>query len=277
MRYPPVSATIAIGKFEVLGSLGQGAGSAILKIRRASDSKIYALKVITVESSEDKKYITQAEREFEIGSQLDHKHLLKIHAFETTKKLFFVNGARLLLEYIDGVPMAKCPNLPIPKLIKIFCGVADGLTHMHRKGFFHADMKPDNIMVGPKGEVKVIDYGLVWQEGEQKDRVQGTLEFLAPEQAVKKIVNAKTDIFNFGATMHRSITGKPIPSQLREASMKKSDVFDGLVRPLRETNESVPPDLDALVRQCVKVRPDERPESMKEVRDRLRAMARAGT
>ena len=264
----------SIGKFEVLKPLGQGPGSAILKILRKSDGKVYALKVITVATPEDLKYITQSEREFEVGSQLDHPHLLKVYGFERITSFFRVKGSRLLLEYVPGKTLAECEPLPISRLVRVFARVADGLTSMHSKGFYHADMKPDNIMVGTDGAVKVIDFGLAWSRGEKKDRVQGTLEFLAPEQAQKRIVNTKTDIFNFGATMHRLLTGNPIPDQLRESTGAEMISPDSLVRPLRESHPQVPERLDVLVRQCLRVKPEKRPRIMRQVRDELREIAR---
>ncbi len=193
-----------IGKFTILGELGTGAGSRIYKVRREADSLTYALKIVAIESNEDRKYVEQVQNEFDVTRGFDHPNLLKVHALEIQKKLFFVSGARLLLEYVDGMALADCPGLPLVKLVSIFFKVANGMAAMHADGIYHADIKPDNILVGRRKEVKVIDFGLAWRRGEKKDRVQGTLEFLAPEQAQNKVVNGKTDIFNLGATMYRT-------------------------------------------------------------------------
>src|SRR5437667_234400 len=83
---------------------------------------------------------------------------------------------------------------------------ADRMHHMHRRGVFHADLKPLNILLSKQGEVKIIDFGLAWIKGQKKDRVQGTPEYMAPEQSRQSIVNAQTDIYNFGATMYRLVT-----------------------------------------------------------------------
>ena len=92
------------------------------------------------------------------------------------------------------------------KLVQVFERIADGLTHMHKQGVFHADLKPNNLILGRGTRVKVIDYGLAWIKGEPKDRVQGTPEYMAPETVEHKLINERTDIYNFGATMYRLVT-----------------------------------------------------------------------
>jgi serine/threonine protein kinase len=265
---------MAIGKFDVLGPLGKGAGSTVLKIRRHSDGATYALKVIKVADKDDRIYIEQAQLEFEVGSKLDHPNLCKVHDLELEKTLFGgVVGAKVLLEFIDGVALADCPKLPIPKLLVVFAKAAAGMAHMHGVGFYHADIKPDNIMVTAKGVVKIIDYGVAWRRGEKKGRIQGTLEFLAPEQARKKIVNAKTDIFNFGASMYRMFTGGAIPDAFHLKGSSKYGNLDDLVVPVADANPNVPKEVDQLVLQCLRYKASERPESMKAVFRTLKELA----
>lgn len=260
-----------IGKFTILAELGKGAASRVYKIRRTDDAKIYALKIVSVESTEDRKYVDQVQHEFDVASTLDHPNLLRVYAVEIQRKLLFVSGARLLMEYVDGLPLADCKGLPLPKLLSILFKVADGLAYMHAEGYYHADIKPDNVLVGRQKEVKVIDFGLAWRRGEDKDRVQGTLEFLAPEQAKSKIVNGKTDIFNFGATMYRTLTGRAVPPELRQYGGDADAVpLDSYVPPLSRLKPSIPSDLDELVRQCIRCNPDDRPATMRIVRDQLR-------
>lgn len=264
-----------IGPFTVLDTLGQGAGSTILKVRRKADERVYALKVIVVRDPDDMKFVSQAEHEYTIGGRLDHPNIVKFFGFETIRRLFKVKGARLWMEFIDGLPLSRCRDLPLVRLVAILFRVADGMTYMHHRGVFHADMKPDNVMVTGAGEVKIIDLGLAWRKGETKDRVQGTIEFLAPEQAKRKIVNEKTDIFNFGATMYRAFTKSPVPEHIRDPAAGLVGDVDSLVRPLTAIVDGFPPALDQLVRECIRQDPDRRPYSMKEVRDRLRDIGKA--
>lgn len=263
-----------IGTYDVLEILGKGAGSTIHKIRRHADGRVYALKLIEVHSADDRKYYDQALHEFEVSSQLRHRNIRSVHTFEKQQKLFRLGGAHVLMEFVNGKTLNWTAKYAVVELLRIFFRVADGLAHMHDRGFYHADIKPENIIAGEDGVVKIIDLGLCWKRGEEKDRVQGTLEFLAPEQALKKMVNDKTDIFNFGATMYRMFTGNPIPSQLRDPVANEMRGVDNFVRPIVPAHKEVPEDLDELVRQCVRHDPEKRPSSMIEIRDRLQRIGK---
>src|SRR5207247_2879474 len=105
----------------------------------------------------------------------------------------------------------KVTALSVPRLVQIFHRVAAGLYHMHRRGVCHADLKPNNVLLSRAGDVKIIDYGLAWIKNEPKGRVQGTPEYMAPETAKHLIVDEKTDIYNFGATMYRLTTWRLPP------------------------------------------------------------------
>ena len=92
-----------IGKFQVMGTLGQGAHSTIMHVRRASDGKQYALKVVTIDEPDDLKFLEQARHEFRVGSMLDHPSCLKVYALEEQKNwLFKVKKAHLLVEFVNG-------------------------------------------------------------------------------------------------------------------------------------------------------------------------------
>lgn len=263
-----------IGSFEIIGELGKGAGSVIYKIKRKSDLKVYALKVVQIKKPDDKKYLVQIEHENKVLSQLDHPYIVKSFGYETTSSWFRVTGARLLLELIDGQPLAEFKVLPINRMVSIFRRTAAAMAYLHQKGIYHADIKPENIMVIGVKEAKIIDFGLSWTKGEERNRVQGTLEFLAPEQANNKKVDAKTDIFNFGATMYRVLTGKPVPN-LRGTQIRAMSKVDEFVKPLVELVPTIPPELDVLVRHCVRYNPKERPATMNEIADRLTAIRKS--
>ena len=124
-----------IGKFQVLGTLGAGAHSSILHVRREADGKEYALKVVPIDGEEDKKYLEQAKHEFRVAQMLDHPNLVKVYCLETESDwLFRVKKAKLLIEYVNGKTLDKVPLLTMPKLLQVFEKVAAGLVHMHSRG-----------------------------------------------------------------------------------------------------------------------------------------------
>jgi serine/threonine protein kinase len=166
----------------------------------------------------------------------------------------------------------KC--LPLGKLVHVFARVAAGMEHMHRRNAFHADLKPNNIMLSRAGDVKIIDFGLAWVRGESKNRVQGTPEYMAPEQASRRLVNAQTDVYNFGATMYRLTTGQLPPTPIVAGGNLPLDArsWAQLLKPVHETNREAPPELCDLIRRCLAFNPQQRPEQMSEVKDVLESL-----
>jgi serine/threonine protein kinase len=265
-----------IGKFTILDTLGSGAHSSILHIRREEDGKEYALKLVAIEDKDERKYLEQAKHEFRVGRMLDHPVLEKVYAFETEGGWFSgTRKARLLLEFCPGRTMDKLPLLRMAKLIRVFEHIADGLTHMHKKGVYHADLKPNNLIYDRGTNVKVIDFGLAWIKGEGKDRVQGTPEYMAPETVEHKVVSERTDIYNFGATMYRLTTLQLPPCWVTDGTslpMTKQS-FREQLKPVRALNPLVPEGLAELIQQCLEPNALKRPERMSQVQGTLDQLA----
>lgn len=263
-----------IGSFQVLKNLGEGAHSSILHIRRNSDGRQYALKIVKIEEAADLKFLEQAEHEYEVAQKLDHPNLIKIYALEKMKSFGFFGGvkeARQLIEFVNGKTLDNFKILPLGILLQIFRDTAAGMVMMHRRNIFHGDLKPNNIMLSKSGHVKVIDYGLAWIKGQDKQRIQGTPEYMAPEQ-VKKVVTEKTDIFNFGATMYRLVTWHHIPPVLPigENSMSvDEETWKRNLKSVCERNPKCPKSLGKLIEHCLAFRSAQRPESMAEVHEDL--------
>src|SRR5437764_6096518 len=123
---------------------------------------------------------------------------------------------------------------------------------MHRRGVYHADLKPNNLMLSRSGEVKILDYGLATVKGEAKGRVQGTPEYMAPEQARSGTVNEGTDLFNFGATMYRLVTFRLPPSTATSTDGMPMDgkTYHSLLKPVQEYNAEAPRALCELIHRC---------------------------
>ncbi len=260
-----------IGKFQVLGQLGTGAHSSILHIRREADSTHYALKVVPIDGPEDQKYLDQAQHEFRVAEMLDHPNLIQIHTLELVKDWFFrVKKAHLLIEFVNGKTLDSCPRLTLPQQVQVFKMIADGLCHMHHRKVYHADLKPGNIMLSRAGDVKILDFGLAWIQGEGKDRVQGTPEYMAPEQARHRMVNERTDIYNFGATMYRVLTLRLPPAAVAEdGTPVDARTWQRLFMPVAEANKAAPPILCELITACLSHNARQRPETMAQIQNTL--------
>jgi len=263
----------------VLQELGQGAASVIYLAQDRKTKQIWALKHIHRGSSKDDRFLQQAIYEGKIASQLDHRNIRKIvKIHKKREKLFSVSDVFLVMEYIDGKSMDLSPPKTLTDAVSLFFQTADALKHMHSRGFVHADMKPNNIMIvsepGHTGPVaKLIDLGQSCTEGTIKERIQGTPDYIAPEQVHRRAITARTDVYNLGATMYAVLSeGKTIPTALAKGDSLVSKLDDSLMvrpQPLAELNPQVPPKLNELVMHCVEVDPGDRPSNMTFVVERL--------
>jgi serine/threonine protein kinase len=136
---------------------------------------------------------------------------------------------------------------------------------MHTAGYVHCDLKPSNILVNSEGLVKVIDLGQACRIGTAKQRIQGTPDYIAPEQVKCLPVTVRTDVFNFGATMYFALTGQKLPTLFTLKRTENSFLVDGNFASPRDLNANVPENLSNLVMECVRTKPEKRPENMEEV------------
>lgn len=268
-----MSAVFRIGTFQVVGTLGAGAHSTILQVRRGADSKHYALKVVQIDSAEDRKFLAQAEHEFRVANMLDHPNLLKVYALEKVRDwLFRVRKVHLLSELINGKTLDTCPRLTLPRLLQVFKAMADGMVHMHRRQVCHGDLKPNNVLLSRSGEVKIIDFGLARIKGVEVTRVQGTPEYMAPEQITHSLINERTDIYNFGGAMYRLVTWRlppPVVSEEDGGIPLDAKTWKRLYKPVEELSPKAPPPLCELINRCLSYDAHKRPERMSEVQNLL--------
>jgi len=261
--------------YDVVDFLGQGAGSEIYVVSDPRTRQIYALKHVLRKTEKHARFIEQLENEFEVSKGFAHPSLRKsIEMKETKTWLGKVTEAALVMELFDGLTMdVKAPET-LMAAVEVFIQAAQGLEALHGAGYVHCDLKPNNILIGPDGgvnggAVKVIDFGQACKAGTVKERIQGTPDYIAPEQVKREAVTFRTDVFNFGATMYWAVTGKKIPTLF---TLKKDEnsflVHDKIATP-RDLNGEVPETLSNLIMECVRTNPLKRPESMGEVTRRL--------
>ena len=256
-------------KYRVVNTLGTGAGSTILLISdKTAGGKRYALKVVRKQEPEDEVYVQQALTEFEAAKKLNHPAISKVYDCRLKKSWFKTVGVELLMEYVDGKTLDEIEAPELGQLVLMFCHVASALAHMHRRGVFHGDLKPGNIMLNKVGQVKLIDFGTAWVRGQDKNRIQGTPQYIAPEQANEKVVNEKTDIYNLGATMYRMLTGR-FPQQ---GILKPGE--DRKLVPPSKINPRIPAGLNELIVTSLSIDPSRRPAGMFEMRDQMTAVAK---
>ncbi len=261
--------------FDVLAEIGQGAASHIFLAQDPKSKQIWAIKHVQKHTSKDQRFLDQALKEAEIAQKIRSPYVRGIErVIKTRRALVQVSEVFLLMEYVDGISVEQHPPDSFDQAIDIFLQTAKGLRHMHQCGFVHADMKPNNIVVNESGGVKIIDLGQACSIGTVKERIQGTPDYIAPEQVHRREITPKTDIYNLGATMYWCLTQKHIPTALpKEDSLLPSleDKFIEKPTPIEELNPRVPRSLCDLIMHCVQVNPKQRPDDMNDVIDRLQA------
>jgi eukaryotic-like serine/threonine-protein kinase len=264
--------------FRVISEVGKGAASVVYLVQDPKTKQIWSLKhVMKDEEAKDNRFLDQAILEYEVASKLDHPSIRKIPKLvKKNKKLFQLGEVYLVMEYVDGVAMDKKPPKTLDDALMIFVQVSEALAHMHVRGFVHADMKPNNIMLTPGPLAKLIDLGQSCPVNTVKPRIQGTPDYIAPEQVHRRPITPKTDIYNLGATMYFVFSGgRKVPTALAQGDSLVSRIDDSLMEkptPLAELRPQLPARLCELVMQCVEVDGDHRPESMTAVAERLKTV-----
>jgi serine/threonine-protein kinase len=266
------SETMEIPGYQVMQYLGSGARSTIWQIKDCRTGEIFALKRVVKRQVSDSRFLEQAENEYQVSQGLDHPAIRRILKIRRVKRWLSLREIHLIMEFCQGRTIQESRPPEILEVIGIFRQVADALAHLNGQGFVHADMKPNNILVGPDGAVKVIDLGQSCPNGTVKQRIQGTPDFIAPEQVGRKPLDARTDVYNFGAALYWTLTGQPIPTVLPKKS-EMPQLTDLSVTPPEQLNGDVPASLSKLVQDCIQLRPPDRPVSMEKVGSRLSLIA----
>jgi len=260
-----------IGGFRILKRIGTGARSTIyLAVDEETERKV-ALKRVIYEKSEDHRIFEQVQTEFNVARQIRHPYIRKCYKLKKRRSLLRLREILLSMEYFDGVSLEDGPTLSLVDVLLVFRMVANALNAMHHAGYVHCDIKPNNILINKTGSIKIIDLGQSCKIGTVKQRIQGTPDYIAPEQVRRQALGPKTDVFNLGATMYWALTGKNVPTLI-----PKKDNF-GLVIPEQrraphEIKKQIPIGLSKLVMGCVEDDPELRPSNMMDVITRLDVM-----
>lgn len=257
--------------YEVVDKLGEGARSVIYAVQDPLTQKMYALKRVVRDEQKDIRFIEQMETEFEISRQFNHPNLRRTYDLKINKSLLLkVTEAFLLMEYFDGKPLDQNPPRSTLEVLDTFIQVAQALKYMHGLGFCHCDLKPNNILRSDSGMVKVIDYGQSCKIGTIKERIQGTPDYIAPEQVDRKPISVQTDVYNFGATLYWALTGKNIPTKYTvKKGGEHSFLVDDRIDTPAQLNPKVPEAVSKLVMECIATRVNKRPADMDQVITRL--------
>ena len=238
--------------------VGEGARSKCWAVHDPKTHEIKLLKYVEIEDEKDHRWVEQLESEHAIASKFKHPNIRASYGLKYKPSKRKPKDVALLMQFVDGVDLVewqKATNPNLDRLLEVFIACADALNHMHMVGFAHADMKPINVLMDSRSEEPlIIDLGQACALNTEKERVQGTPGFIAPEQVKRKPITYLTDVFNWGATMYFMLTGQKVDTE----SFAQPGALPGCPGPLSD-----------LVLESIRANPMDRTESMKYLRDNL--------
>ncbi len=259
----PLAPGTRLGPYEILAPIGAGGMGAVYKATDTRLGRIVAVKVLDSEFSE------RFEIEARAISAVNHPNICALYDIGTHD-----GRGYLVLEFLEGTPL-KGP-LRADDALRVAVQIAAALEAAHRKGITHRDLKPANIMLAEDGSVKLLDFGLAKLAGNGSTDLTGTLPgtvmgtaaYMAPEQAEGRPLDARSDIFSFGAVVYELITGRRAFPGDSMASVLSSVLRDHPT-PLGSV---APPGLEPILMRCLQKQAAERFQDMREVRAALEAL-----
>ena len=253
--------------YRMCGALGTGGGSVIYAIDEIKTGKRFALKYVEALSARHRRFFEQVTAEHNLAKNVKHPVLRKTFKLER-RGLLTTHAMLLYMDFVDGRPLTALQHSDASRALLALAKAAEGLRAIHRMGYVHADLNPKNVLVGKKGEVRLIDYGQACKIGTAKKRVQGTIDYISPEQLVKAPLDARTDVFSLGACMYWAVTHKTIgPPSVQAKGGRRIGSRD--FPPPMEVNPLVAEGLNTIIMGCLEEVSSDRPSSIDEILQEL--------
>ena len=259
-----------VGKFKIVGKLGQGAMGEVFRALDPVLGREVAIKVVAGKLSDDERARERFLREAQSAAQLNHPNIITVYDFGEEQGV-----AYMAMELLEGSDLrellAQGKIESLEDKLAIMEQILDGLAFAHAKGVVHRDLKPGNVRVLPNGRIKIMDFGLArrGQDGAATSVVMGTPFYMAPEQIQGERATARTDVFSLGAMFYetlsgmRPFTGPSIPAVLFAVAHRDPEPLAGLV-------PDVPPGLATMVIRALAKKPEDRYADASEMLQALR-------
>jgi len=264
------------GRYAILKKLGEGGKGVVYKARDTVLNRVVAIKVLKSEVLSEEAY-PRFIREAQAVAKLNHPNIVSIYDIgKDDEKRFFV------VEFVDGMslrglmatyPEGKCD---IQTVLRTSIDVCGALQYAHSQGVLHRDIKPENILVTEEGTAKMNDFGLAKMLGEpsitQEGVIVGTVAYVAPEIALGKGADARSDLYSFGAVLYEMVTGRPPFVGEDPVKVIFSHIHDYPVSPSR-LNPKVPQALAECIMRLLEKEPGKRYQSAADLLGVLRGVA----
>ncbi len=267
-------------EYEIIEALGHGATSVVYKVERKSDGKFFAIKLLHNYLVEKDDALKRFEQEAHATMLLSHPSIVKVHELDKTPE----GQPYLVMDFVEGDSLAEVlshdGHLPLPRAWKLFIQIAEAMAHAHSHGVVHRSLKPGNIIITMDSaghELAVVsDFGLAkllpssGQEIQQltkKGAVIGSPLYMSPEQCLGREIDGRSDIYSMGCLMYAVLSGKP--------PLKGEHIIDTMSKHVSEIplsfdkicpDHKIPSAVQAIVFKCMAKRPDDRFETMEQLR-----------
>jgi serine/threonine protein kinase/tetratricopeptide (TPR) repeat protein len=237
-----------ISHYKILEKLGEGGMGVVYKAQDTKLDRIVALKFLPKHLLCDSEAKTRFAHEAKAASALNHPNITTVHEIDESEGECFIS-----MEYVEGKSikeLTKEKKLSIKEILEIAIQVSEGLTAAHEKGIVHRDIKSDNIMFTPRGQVKIMDFGLAKLKGATKltstGSTLGTAAYMSPEQASGEEVDQRSDIFSFGVVLYELLTGQ-LPFKGEHQAAIVYSIINEEPQPVARFNNQVSAKLEDMV------------------------------
>ncbi len=259
--------------YDIVEQLGEGGMGVVYKAKDTKLDRYVALKFLTKNvgsSDSDRQRFMQ---EAKAAATLNHPNICTIYDVAEHEGQLFI-----AMEFIDGETLRdRKNNISFKQSIDIGIQIAEALAAAHEKGIVHRDIKPENVMMRKDGLVQIMDFGLAKLQGvsrlTREGNTVGTMGYMSPEQVQGFNVDHRTDIFSFGVLLYELISGQSPFKGMHETAIIY-EIVNVDAEPISILKPDLPPDLDAIILECLAKEPDERYQSAKEIVKDLRKLKR---
>ncbi len=267
-----------VSHYRIRSRLGQGGMGEVYLAEDVRLGHEVAIKKLPRHLTDDADHRRRFEREAKAVANLRHPYIVPLYEFDEIEGELF-----LITEYLPGGSLREVvrenPNgVPVENVLRWGVQTAEGLAEAHARGILHRDIKPDNLLLTEKGDLRIADFGLAHLEYEtqltQTGTVMGTLGYMAPEQVNGEKAGASADLFALGATLYELLTGSSAFRGDNRAAVMHA-ILTRDPAPASESRSEIPAELSALVQQLLQKDANQRPQSAEEVAQRLREIADA--